>query len=213
MSNDIRIAQELTLCMMAFSVLSGCASQPPAHMQQWIDVLERSYEQKLEKNDISKMLNASPSRCEPNAIKPKLGFTINKATNLIIREVDPTGPAARAGIHTGERLVAINSKTMATDKDFSDALRDLREASPDTPHKIATDKGEYVLKLYYPQHSETCYWESSAGRISTVSGSSYFNQYGGSGFMAGKSREEFFRLNCDFDDGVTNGNCRYHAQW
>lgn len=198
---------------VVISTTTGCASQPPAHIASWIERIDKSYVEKLSKQDISRMLNAAPYKCEEDSIEGKTGFSIKRSTGLVIDEVDPSGPAVNTGIKAGDKLISINSKVIKTDHDYAVALGEMDKAGPETSHVIETQRGSYKIKLKYPKHSETCYWESNMGRVSSFSGSTYVNQYAGSGYAAGSSRETFFRLNCGLDDGVTYGVCTYQAQW
>jgi predicted metalloprotease with PDZ domain len=59
-----------------------------------------------------------------------LGATIGEKNGLIVQSVSPNGPAERAGIQSGDRLIACNFKslTTATPREFKQILADARQS-------------------------------------------------------------------------------------
>ena len=79
--------------------------------------------------------NASARECE-QAIRQMmagrryLGITfVELKPGIVIKSVDPIGPGARAGISAGDRIIAINGRSMtdATAKDVKQVLYDARQ--------------------------------------------------------------------------------------
>lgn len=58
-----------------------------------------------------------------------LGATIRESRGLVVEGVNPGGPAQRAGLQKGDRLIACNNKSLthATPRDFKQILADARE--------------------------------------------------------------------------------------
>ena len=59
-----------------------------------------------------------------------LGATIEERNpGLLIKAVSPNGPAERAGLQVGDRLIAVNSKSLiqATSREFKQIIADARE--------------------------------------------------------------------------------------
>lgn len=58
-----------------------------------------------------------------------LGATIAEKKGLVVQSVTPNGPAGRAGLQAGDRLIACNFKslTSATPREFKQILADARQ--------------------------------------------------------------------------------------
>jgi predicted metalloprotease with PDZ domain len=58
-----------------------------------------------------------------------LGATIVEKKGLLVQAVSPNGPAERAGLQEGDRLIACNFKSLisATPRDFKQILADARQ--------------------------------------------------------------------------------------
>ena len=58
-----------------------------------------------------------------------LGATITEKKGLVVQAVTPNGPAERAGLQAGDRLIACNFKslTSATPREFKQILADARQ--------------------------------------------------------------------------------------
>jgi serine protease Do len=103
--------------------------------------------------------SAGPETQSPSRGVPHLGLTVAPAaaagagqTGVVVTAVDPDGPAAEAGVETGNVILDVGGKAVTDANDIAKALREaqaqgkhdvlMRVKSGDTMHFVAVPLGD-----------------------------------------------------------------------
>ena len=68
------------------------------------------------------MVNLSPELRESVNADPNRGFSVESDSGVLVAEVVPNSPAARAGLRSGDVVRQVNGETIKTGKDVQDAV-------------------------------------------------------------------------------------------
>jgi membrane-associated protease RseP (regulator of RpoE activity) len=187
-----------TLAIAALSSFSsGCAST--SLYQSWGKQLAEIALHKGRVEDVSMLLGAAPTRCEPFASpQPRIGVFFG-SRKPVVTSVDPNGPAARTGLRPGDSITRINGQSVADIDEIVLAIQS--NAREGQPLHIETNRGTLEIVPQLPTKAEQCYWEVQAGRVSRAGSGAYVNQRGGAASSAGSAYERFFRASCRVLDG------------
>jgi membrane-associated protease RseP (regulator of RpoE activity) len=175
--------------------------------QSWGKQLTEMSSHNARVEDVSMLLGAPPTRCEPVESQWPLIGTFFTSKEAVVKFVTPNSPAYQAGIRPGDRIISINSQSVIDGAQTREALHTY--AREGEPLHIVTNRGALEVVPKFPK-AEQCYWELQAGRIARTGGGSFINQYGGASSSGGSAYERFFRASCRIHDGYLAG-CR--ANW
>lgn len=196
----------LMIAIIAFSSFgSGCAHT--SLYQSWGKQLTEMPRQNGRVDDVSMLLGAAPTRCEPVASpRPLIGIRFD-SEKPVVTSVTPNSPAYQAGIRPGDIIISISNQSVADSAQIRATLQsNVREGEP---LNIETSRGALVVVPRLPK-AEQCYWDIQAGQIAHSSGSAYVNPYGGAASSGGAAYQRFFRASCRVHDGFLAG-CQ--ANW
>ena len=187
------------------SFVSGCAHT--SLYQSWGEQLTEMPQHNGRVEDVSMLLGAAPTRCEPVVSQqPLIGIHFNSKKPIVI-SVTPNSPAHQAGIRPGDSIISINSQSVVDSAQIRAAFQN--NAREGEPLHLVTSRGTLVVVPKLPK-AEQCYWELQAGQIARVGGGAYVNQWGGTASSGGSAYQRFFRASCRIHDGFLAG-C--HANW
>jgi len=197
----------VTFVMTLFT--SGCATKPTSLYQSWGNQLAGVGQYGKTVSDVSLLLGVEPYKCENVESKPMIGILIKDDDGVIVKGIQPNGPAATAGIKTGDKVLSVNGKRVFSSLELMNLIRS--EANPNKSLLIETNRETVTLRPMYPIETTQCYWEIVAGEVQKVSGGAYGNRYGGFASHGGTSYKRFFRTSCRFVDGIAS-ECRSNWQ-
>ena len=191
-------------------ITSACARRMSAY-QTWGEQLNKAPLHGARVDDVSLMLGAPPTRCEPvNDQTSWIGILTNmKQEQPQLTMVMVNGPAFQAGLHAGDIVRSVAGQPVTTSLQLHAALMSNRREG--RPLELNTDRGTFSVTPTVPKR-EQCYWEISAGQIAKSRSSTYASQYG-KGTVSGlgsTSYERFFRASCRINNGYV-GVCK--ANW
>ena len=191
------------IVIVAFSsVAFGCAHT--SLYQNWGKQLTEMPSHNARVEDVSMLLGAPPTRCEPvESQRPLIGiFLISK--EAVVNYVTPNSPAYQAGIRPGDRIISINNQSVVDSVQTREALHTYARESE--PLHILTSRGALVVVPKFPK-AEQCYWELQAGQIARSGGGAYVNQWGGAASSGGSAYQRFVRASCRIHDGYLGSSC------
>jgi membrane-associated protease RseP (regulator of RpoE activity) len=186
------------------AVFVGCAPSLYTTWGNQLNGVGRAYGRA---EDVSMLLGTPPSRCEPvQNPSPTIGISL-EPDQLFVRSVRPKGPAATAGIRSGDGITSIDGQPISNLAQLLSAIRNSRE---DQSLSIETTRGtrSVVPKV---EKTEQCYWEVQAGHIGHSRGAAYINPWGGAASSGSSSYQRFFRASCRVIDGIVDG-CQWNWQ-
>lgn len=194
------------IVIVAFSSLvSGCAHT--SLYQSWGKQLTEMPRYNARVEDVSMLLGAAPTRCEPVVSqRPLIGIFFDSKEPIVI-SVTPNSPAHQAGIRPGDRVISISNQSVVDSAQIRTAFQN--HAREGEPLHLETSRGALVVVPKLPK-AEQCYWELQAGQIARVGGGAYVNQWGGAASSGGSAYQRFFRASCRIHDGFVVG-CQ--ANW
>lgn len=83
--------------------------------------------------------------------RASLGFSfVESRAGLLVSDVDPTSPAARAGLRPGQRIIALNRESVRTGAEFAAALRKGGAAKPLSLLVLDPELGQTIIN-YRPE--------------------------------------------------------------
>ena len=93
---------------------------------------------------VAAVANAQVTNAQP--AKPALGVTMsdNSLAGVLIMSVVPDSPAARIGLQSGDRILAINGKPTSS---FRDVERIINASRPNVPIELTVARGVWQGKL------------------------------------------------------------------
>lgn len=187
------------------SFTSGCAHT--SLYQSWGKQLTEMPRHNGRVEDVSMLLGAAPTRCEPVVSpRPLIGIRFDPE-KPVATSVTPNSPAYQAGIRPGDSIISISNQSVANSAQLRATFQSIvREGEP---LNIETNRGALVVVPKLPK-AEQCYWDIQAGQIARSSGGAYVNQYGGAASSGGAAYQRFFRASCRVHDGFLAG-CQ--ANW
>jgi hypothetical protein len=151
--------------------------------------------------DISRMLGASPARCDSLGLQPIIGVTVSPG--LIVEAMIPNGAAHQAGLRVGDELKTIDNQRITSQEQFSFVAQ--HAAREGRPLQFGTRRGTFLVtpKL---AGAEQCYWEVHDGHGVPASDHAYVSALGGGApATSGATHSRFYRASCRVHDGFVRG--------
>ena len=167
---------------------SGCAHT--SLYQSWNKQLIELPRHNGRVDDVSLLLGATPTRCEPiNAPQPVIGIILNPEKPAV-SAVWPNSPADQAGFRPGDSIKGVGGQSVASSVQIRATIQS--NAREGQPLDIETSRGvlTVVPKL---AKAEQCYWDVQGGQVVGVSA------------YRGAAYQRFFRASCRIYDGFIAG--------
>jgi membrane-associated protease RseP (regulator of RpoE activity) len=177
------------------SFASGCAHT--SLYQSWGKQLTEMPRHNGRVDDVSMLLGAAPTRCEPVASpRPLIGIGFD-SEKPVVTSVIPNSPAYQAGIRPGDSILSISNQSVADSAQIRATIQGI--VRDGEPLNIETSRGALVVVPKVPK-AEQCYWEIQAGPIARSSEGAYVNPWGGGASSRGAAYQRFFRASCRVHD-------------
>ncbi len=198
------------IVIMALGSLSLSCAPHASLYQNWGNQLVQLPVHNGRVDDVSQLLGAPPTRCEPvDNPPPVIGLNVDsRREEPIVASVIMNSPAYRASIRPGDSIKRAGGQSVANSQQLGLIFRDnIREGQP---IEMETNRGIVSVIPKVPK-TEQCYWEVHAGQVATMGSSTVVNRYGGVSSSGGAAYERFFRTSCRIQDGFV-ANCKSNWQ-
>jgi hypothetical protein len=172
--------------------------------QQWGQRIDELTSHGGRVDDVSLVVGSPPTRCDAvTASSPSIGASIGPQQS-VVRSVIPGGPAAQAGLRSGDTITSIAGQPVASFEQARSAFTS--SAREGQPLELGTNRGNFSVVPKMPK-LEQCYWDVQAGQVSRSS--AYVSP--SSGYAGGSANQRFFRASCRISDGFLSG-CQWNWQ-